>query len=210
MAAWPGVTALARRAAIAALACAAALTAGASDVPIAWGKSVPAAIETAARDRQPVLIDVWATWCKPCKRMDEVTYRDPVVLRAIAGFVPVKVDADAHGLFVDRYEIDAYPTVLVLDGTGEELARLEGFAEPAELADLAVAIREGYPGYLESQELGDDPEALRKRALFLAQLGNGADAEELLRRAVKIAKKSAPQMVAPCEQELAKIRTTAD
>lgn len=208
MAVSPGGMALVRTISVAVFAATVGLAA--ADDPIAWGKSIPEALETANRDARPVLVDVWATWCKPCKRMDEVTYRDPAVLRAIEGFVPIKVDADAHELFVDRYEIDAYPTVLVLDGAGDELVRLEGYVGPVELEELAVAIRAGYPDYVDSRLKGDDPEALRRRAVFLADLGNRDAASELLRRAVRVAKKSAPGMIAACEQELARIRTAAD
>ncbi len=45
----------------------------------------------------------------------------------MAGFVPLKVDADRAKTFVERYQIEAFPTVLFLDEKGKEISRLLGF-----------------------------------------------------------------------------------
>ena len=43
---------------------------------------------------KPVLIDMWATWCKNCLVMDKTTLQDADVTAALAGYVKVKFQAE--------------------------------------------------------------------------------------------------------------------
>ena len=38
-----------------------------------------------AREQKPVLIDLWATWCKNCLTMDKTTFEDPSVRGGVVG-----------------------------------------------------------------------------------------------------------------------------
>jgi thiol:disulfide interchange protein len=48
----------------------------------------------AEREQKPVLIDLWATWCKNCLTMDKTTLVDAGVTQALSGYVKVKVQAE--------------------------------------------------------------------------------------------------------------------
>ena len=43
---------------------------------------------------KPVLIDMWATWCKNCLTMDKTTLKDPAVTSALDGYVKIKFQAE--------------------------------------------------------------------------------------------------------------------
>ncbi len=121
----------------------AALAKKSEPAEVAWMESLPQAVAEAERTGKPVLVYIWAVWCAPCKMMEETTYRDPDVRQAIANFVPLRVDADHQQPFIKEYRINAYPTVLVLDGDGREVTRLIGLIDaPVMLDSLARILRE--------------------------------------------------------------------
>ena len=59
-----------------------------------WHASLAEGLEVAAREQKPVLIDLWATWCKNCLVMDRTTLVDPSVSQALSGYVKVKFQAE--------------------------------------------------------------------------------------------------------------------
>ena len=59
-----------------------------------WHRSLNEGLETAAREQKPVLIDMWATWCKNCLTMDKTTLKDAAVVAALDGYVKIKFQAE--------------------------------------------------------------------------------------------------------------------
>jgi thiol:disulfide interchange protein len=59
-----------------------------------WHASLAEGLEEARRDNKPVLIDMWATWCKNCLTMDRTTLEQQSVTSALAGYVKVKFQAE--------------------------------------------------------------------------------------------------------------------
>ncbi|MCF3960106.1 thioredoxin [Streptomyces fuscigenes] len=73
----------------------------------------------------PVVVDLWATWCGPCRAVSPALEQ---VARDLAGRIKlVKVDIDRNPLLSRRFEVQAVPTLLVLD-RGEPIARQAGAA----------------------------------------------------------------------------------
>jgi thioredoxin 2 len=88
-----------------------------------------------------VLVDLWATWCGPCRRVSPALEQ---VAGKLAGQVKlVRVDVDASPGLAQRFQVQAVPTLLILDH-GEEIARQAGAAPAAELrrwAEETIAHR---------------------------------------------------------------------
>jgi thioredoxin:protein disulfide reductase len=59
-----------------------------------WHSSLAEGLATAQREGKPVLIDMWATWCKNCLTMDKTTLQNAEVRLALAGYVKVKFQAE--------------------------------------------------------------------------------------------------------------------
>ena len=59
-----------------------------------WHPSLAEGLATAQREQKPVLIDLWATWCKNCLTMDRTTLVDPAVTQALSGYIKIKYQAE--------------------------------------------------------------------------------------------------------------------
>ena len=108
------------------------------EAQIEWQPYSAAAVEAAQRDGRGVIIDAFATWCIPCKELDQATFTDAAVKREAERFVALKLDlthppdgSDAANA-KDKFAIRGVPTVVFIDGTGRERdeLRLEGFEKP--------------------------------------------------------------------------------
>ena len=89
----------------------------------------------AGKANKYAFVDVYATWCGPCKYMTSQVFP-----QAAAGdyfnktFVNAKYDAEkGEGVTVAKtYRVTAYPTFLILNSKGEEVGRLLGGAKTPE------------------------------------------------------------------------------
>jgi thioredoxin 2 len=81
--------------------------------------------DIAERADVPVLVDMWATWCGPCRMVSPALEK---VAHDLAGKVKlVKVDVDASPRLSQRFTVQAVPTLMVLRN-GEVVARQAGAA----------------------------------------------------------------------------------
>ncbi len=59
-----------------------------------WQSSLAEGLAVAQREKKPVLIDAWATWCKNCLTMDKTTLASDDVKQALSGYVKIKFQAE--------------------------------------------------------------------------------------------------------------------
>ena len=84
----------------------------------------------ARRERKPFFVDVYTTWCGPCKSMTRNTFSNSQVgAYANRNFVPYKLDAErGEGPRLARkYRVNAYPTILFFDHQGRLKGRQVGY-----------------------------------------------------------------------------------
>jgi thioredoxin-like negative regulator of GroEL len=179
------------------------LSAGPQASEIPWRERPAPAFAEAADEGRPMIVDLWAVWCEPCKVMEATTYKDPRVVEVIGDFIPLKLHLDANDQSVARYEVVAYPTTLFLDGNGDEIGRLAGMVEADPMLDALLFVQRGYADFLSNVQR-KDPSAQRAAADYLLDAGNEDRAARLLQSALKAAKKSEPGAAEGIELDLAR------
>ncbi len=60
-----------------------------------WHASMDEGLALARLERKPVLIDMWATWCKNCLVMDATTLKDQEVTMALSNYIKIKFQAES-------------------------------------------------------------------------------------------------------------------
>lgn len=127
-----------------------ALGAGAAQAQVKFEtKSTDAVREMAVKTGKLVFIDLYATWCPPCRTMErEVFSRKDVGDFMERHFVAAKYDVDktTGKELLKRYGSGAIPLYLVFDTQGELLGRIQGAAKPDKfMANLQTILDRQQP-----------------------------------------------------------------
>jgi thioredoxin 2 len=85
--------------------------------------------EAAEKADPPVIVDMWATWCGPCRMVSPVLER--LAIERAGDVKLVKVDVDRAPGLSSRFTVQAVPTLLIMHH-GKVIARQAG-AAPVEV-----------------------------------------------------------------------------
>ncbi len=101
------------------------------------------ALELATKEDKLIFLDIYASWCGPCKLLKSKTFPDARVGQLFnSRFINYAVDGE-KGIGVDlakKYNITAYPTLLFIDGNGNLVAKTMGFHTPKQLIDVGNQV----------------------------------------------------------------------
>lgn len=116
-----------------------ALAAGAAQAQVRFETaSTDAVREMAVKQGKLVFIDLYASWCPPCRMMERHVFsRKDVGDFMDQRFVAAKYDADkpTGKELLKRYGNDAIPLYLIFDTKGELLGRIQGASSADEFMD---------------------------------------------------------------------------
>ena len=103
-----------------------------------WGE----ALQKAKEDNKPIFLDVYASWCGPCKKLKKETFPN-----ADAGtyfnenYINVTLDAEkGDGIELAKsLNVHAYPSLFILNSEGDPVVYYPGYLWPDDLIELGIA-----------------------------------------------------------------------
>jgi thiol:disulfide interchange protein len=111
---------------------------------LTWKTNLDNALAQAKKEKKPLFVDIYATWCGPCRKMEQTTYTDEKVQSQLKKYVLVKIDADQDRETAKKFGTQYLPTLLVLNHKGQVVTSQAGYMDPdAFLAFLADAKKSG-------------------------------------------------------------------
>jgi protein disulfide-isomerase len=105
-----------------------------------WGTDYPAALTQAASSKKPILLEFTGSdWCPPCMKLTKTVFEQPTFEDfAKENLVLVKLDFPrnkeqaaelkaANEALAKKYQVQGFPTIILLSSTGEEVIRKVGY-----------------------------------------------------------------------------------
>ena len=84
----------------------------------------------ASAEKKPIFLDIYATWCGPCKLLKRETFVNKEVAKFYnANFINVSLDGekDDGAILAEQYRIPGYPSLFIFDNQGKPILTTSGF-----------------------------------------------------------------------------------
>ncbi|OQX07652.1 MAG: thiol:disulfide interchange protein [Thiothrix lacustris] len=97
------------------------------------------AVQQAAKQQRPVMLDFYADWCSYCQTMEKTTFKDSASIKTLGNTLFLQVDVTAQDeqsvALQKRFDVIAPPALVFFDNAGKELRalRLVGDVTPEQL-----------------------------------------------------------------------------
>ncbi len=101
------------------------------------------ALAEAKKQNKPIFLDAYTTWCGPCRMLKQHTFTDKAVTEYFnKNFINIALDMEkGDGLAVaEKYQIKAYPTLIITDADQKSVSVSEGYIGPGELMQFGKYV----------------------------------------------------------------------
>jgi len=123
------------------------LTAQVEFIEVVTAEDMEAAKKKADDSMLLLFVDVYATWCGPCKMMDSEVYANATVARYMnTHFVNVRMDGetDFGRKYAAERQLQGYPSMFIFSDEGEFLTSIVGFKPVEELLVTVKGVVDNY------------------------------------------------------------------
>jgi FKBP-type peptidyl-prolyl cis-trans isomerase 2 len=101
-------------------------------VRLPWQEDYDKGMAAAMEARKPVVLVLYAAWCSWSKKLMAETMEDPRVKARAKDFEWVRADSWAEPDLKDYYGQTGFPMIVLMDGTGEIVEKVDGYTPPEE------------------------------------------------------------------------------
>jgi putative thioredoxin len=101
-----------------------------------------ATFQTEVLDRSfqvPVLLDLWAEWCEPCKQLSPMLER--LATESKGSWILARIDVDANPRISQALQVQSIPTVFAVIG-GQLVPGFQGLLPEAQLREFVGAVEQ--------------------------------------------------------------------
>lgn len=113
-----------------------------------WSHSLQEGFAKAKAENKAVLIDFYADWCLPCIEIDQKTFKNPEVIKALRDFAPIKINCTLETAeckeAADKYEVIGWPSIFFLNSNLElqkDLNIVGQFVGPERMLELLEELK---------------------------------------------------------------------
>lgn len=85
----------------------------------------------------PVVVDLWATWCEPCKQLSPIL--EKLAIEYDGRWILAKVDVDAEQQIAAAFQVQSIPTVYVVIG-GQVAPMFQGAMPESQVRQVLEAV----------------------------------------------------------------------
>ena len=144
---------------------------------IAWERDYTKAVQRAHSEKKWIVADMFTDWCVLCKQMDIETFGDPALVAHMADryvWLKLNTETEEDGKRLQKeFAILNYPTVLVLDGQGEEVDRVDRFLPAAQFRETVGSFADSPDSVARlRKEVRDQPNSVSARYALAEKLLN--------------------------------------
>lgn len=101
------------------------------------------AMALAKKENKIIFLDVYASWCGPCKKMKKNTFSGSKAGSYYnSNFINIAFDAErGEGIEIaEKYKVRAFPSLLFINGNGDVIFRTGGYHNADELVELGKSV----------------------------------------------------------------------
>jgi thiol:disulfide interchange protein DsbD len=119
----------------------------ASEAAIVWMTDLNAALQKAEAENKPIMIDFMATWCPPCRAMEDSTFNQTAVIERSLQFVTLRIDVDKQPDVAKTYKSNAQkyggigiPNILFMTPDQKIVAHPIGYLSPERMSAIMDSV----------------------------------------------------------------------
>lgn len=109
-------------------------------IPVKFRKDYEAALAEGQSRKSRCFIKFETEWCGPCKTMAELVFTAKEVAESAKDIQCIIVDGDESKSLVEKHKVKGYPTGILLDADGNEIARYSGYQSVKQTAAFLKRI----------------------------------------------------------------------